>query len=270
MRGIAEHKGRGRLQFKQGEGEEGQVSAVVATLQVVDRHGDVTLPGAFGKKDAAQEVLMSPWNHASMGSYFGDPGREPVGDGIIFEDGDQAIFEGQFYIDLDTGRAAYELAKKLASRKRPQEWSYGYFPEEFTYGDKDGQFVRYLHKVDAFEVSPVIVGAGVDTQTLDVKGLLEGHGYDGVIRLARQSAERMKAFAEWSRKEGRELSSSNRSALTSYADQLEEVAEGIRDLVSRSEDPEEDQKTARQLNERVAQVLQFKVLEQQIMTGGKA
>ncbi len=264
MKGLAERKGRGRMEFKQGEGEEGQVSAVVATLQVVDRHGDVTLPGAFGKKDEAQSVLISPWNHASMGSYFGDPGREPVGDGILYEDGDQAIFEGQFFVDLDTGRSAYELAKKLAARKRPQEWSYGYFPEEFTYGDKDGQFVRYLHKVDAFEVSPVIVGAGIDTQTLDVKGFLDGHGYEGVIRLAQQTAERMKAFSEWAQKEGRELSASNRTALTNYADQLEEVAEGIRDLVSRSEEPKADPR----LKERMAQVFSFMEMEQRILTGG--
>lgn len=41
---------------------------------------------------------------------------------------------------------------------------------EYDFGQRDGRNVRNLRKLDVFEVSPVIVGAGVGTHTQLVKG----------------------------------------------------------------------------------------------------
>src|SRR3990172_3589 len=46
------------LEFKQ-EGDQGLVTAVFATLNVIDEDGDVTIPGAFGE----QSVKLAAWGH---------------------------------------------------------------------------------------------------------------------------------------------------------------------------------------------------------------
>jgi hypothetical protein len=50
-----------------------------------------------------------------------------------------------------------------------QEWSYGYNVLDGGPGIFDGKRVRELRKLDVFEVSPVLKGAGVGTGTLAIK-----------------------------------------------------------------------------------------------------
>ena len=145
------------LELKQGEGEEGQVEARIATLGVVDLHGDLTAKGAFRK----QSVLMSPWNHSS-----GRGQEPPVGKGVIDKNG---VFTGSFFMKTVAGREAYEVAKAIASDSFKAEWSYGFNVEDSKEEVRDGETIRVLKKLDVFEVSPVIRGAGIDTETLSVK-----------------------------------------------------------------------------------------------------
>jgi hypothetical protein len=49
------------------------------------------------------------------------------------------------------------------------EWSYGYDVLDGEPGTKDGESVRLLKSLKVHEVSPVILGAGVGTQTLATK-----------------------------------------------------------------------------------------------------
>jgi hypothetical protein len=70
-------------------------------------------------------------------------------------------------METDQGRNAYNTTKAMADL---QEWSYGYnvLPPAGP-GMFDGKRVRELRKLDVFEVSPVLKGAGVGTATLAIK-----------------------------------------------------------------------------------------------------
>lgn len=135
---------------------EGKVKAVFATLNVKDSDGDVTLAGAFTK----EEVRISAYNHQSWKAAL------PVGKGVIFEDGEDVVFEGEFFLDTTAGKETFAVVKRMGDL---QEWSYGYDPLDSERGTKDGEAVRFLKSLKVHEVSPVILGAGVNTRTLVAK-----------------------------------------------------------------------------------------------------
>lgn len=146
---------------------EGVVKAVIATLNVVDKDGDVTLPGAFGE----QEVVMLPshdWRHI------------PLGKGVLREEGDQAVAHIQMNLAVQAAKEWHSALKFDLEKGRPlQQWSYGFniLPGGQEEGEMGGRRVRYLRPrpdkspgLLVHEVSPVLVGAGEGTGTVDVKG----------------------------------------------------------------------------------------------------
>jgi len=139
---------------------EGQVSAVFSTFNVLDSDNDVTLPGAF--EDGA-EVVISGYQHTSWG------GALPVGKGRIRTTKSEAIMEGQFFLDTTAGRETFTVVKELGPR---QQWSYGFDIEEAEPGTFNGEDVQFLKRLTVFEVSPVLRGAGVNTRTLVAKAAL--------------------------------------------------------------------------------------------------
>jgi HK97 family phage prohead protease len=151
---------KGRVHFSVKSADQGTVEAVFATFNVKDLDGDVTLPGAF--EDGA-EVLISAYNHGTWGCAL------PVGKGVIHSDKNKAWMEGQFWLDIPEAKATF-LAVKNAGEL--QEWSYGY--KVLTTGEVTDEMYqngvyRVLEKVKVFEVSPVMVGAGIGTETLSIK-----------------------------------------------------------------------------------------------------
>lgn len=136
---------------------KGEVEAVFATLNVKDKDDDVTYPGAFTN---GQEVVISSYNHKSW------EGALPVGKGVIHEVGDRVVMKGQFFMDTQAGRDTFTVVKHLGDR---QEWSYGYNVDDSERGEFKGESVRFLKKMTVFEVSPVMRGAGVGTQTTYAK-----------------------------------------------------------------------------------------------------
>lgn len=136
-----------------GEGT-GQVEAVFATLNVIDHDEDVTLPGAFGTQS---NVIMEPWNHGWT---------LPVGKGAISEREDEAVFEGEYFLDTQAGREHYTVAKALADG---QEWSYTFRILKYSRGEFEDRDVRFLEKMDVIGVSQVDRGAGINTRTTAVK-----------------------------------------------------------------------------------------------------
>ena len=138
---------------------EGQVSAVFSTFNVLDWDNDVTLPGAF--EDGA-EVVISGYQHTSWG------GALPVGKGRIRTTKSEAILDGQFFLSTSAGRDTFSVVRELGPR---QQWSYGFDIEEADTGRFDGEEVQFLKRLKVFEVSPVLRGAGVNTRTLAVKAL---------------------------------------------------------------------------------------------------
>ena len=147
---------RGKMDFK-GDGKDGQFSAVFATLNVIDHDDDVTLPGAFD----VQDVLIEPWNHGW---------DLPVGKGSIHEDGEEAIVDGKFFMDIPEAKNHYIVAKELSEK---QEWSYTFRIIESKRGEYQGQEVRFLEKMEVIGVSQVSKGAGINTRTTDIKSALK-------------------------------------------------------------------------------------------------
>lgn len=149
-------KSMARVEIK--DADKGEVAAVFATLNVIDSDKDVTPPGAF--EDGAL-VRLSAWGHASWKG-----GVLPVGRGVIRELKNEAVMEGQFFMDTTHGRDTFTTVKELGDLT---EWSYGYDPVEFSFGAFKGEQVRFLKKLKVHEVSPVMQGAGVSTRTLLAK-----------------------------------------------------------------------------------------------------
>ncbi len=149
-------KSLGQVEIK--DAAKGEVSAVFSTFGVVDKDGDVTMPGAF--EDGAP-VRISAYQHKSW------EGALPVGKGVIRTTDTEAILEGRFFLQTAAGRDTFEVVKELGGL---QEWSYGFDIEEHSYEDRGDTRVRILEKSRVHEVSPVLLGAGVGTRTLAVKG----------------------------------------------------------------------------------------------------
>lgn len=158
-----QHKTASRgVQFKANSDETGEFTAVFATLNVIDKDGDVTVNGAFKN---GQEVLISSYQHTSW------QGQLNVGRGKIREEGDEAIVEGKFYLDTSHGLDAYRTVKQNGNL---QQWSYGFDVDDAEMGTMEGQDVQFLKGLDTHEVSPVLIGAGVNTRTLDMKSRKDG------------------------------------------------------------------------------------------------
>jgi hypothetical protein len=138
----------------------GEVEAVIATLNVVDRDREVIVPGAL--QDGA-EVAVSGYGHDAI---FG---AIPAGKGAIRVTGNRAIFQGRLFLSTERGRETLAVLKEMGSA---QQWSFGFeilesAPPSAEWRARGAH--RILTKLNAFEVSPVIRGAGVGTQTLSAK-----------------------------------------------------------------------------------------------------
>lgn len=144
-----------RVEIK--DADKGEVDAVFATLDVIDRDNDVTLKGAF--VDGAP-VVISAYGHASWG------GALPTGKGTIREVGNEAVMSGRFFMDTQHGADTFRTVKGLGEM---QEWSYGYDVTLSDYGEKDGQRVRFLKGLKTYEVSPTLQGAGINTRLVSAK-----------------------------------------------------------------------------------------------------
>jgi prohead serine protease len=143
------------------DAEQGTVSAVFSTFGVVDRDGDITVKGAI--PDGAK-VRISSYNHGSW------QGSLPVGKGVIRIIGNEAHLEGQFFMNTTHGRDTFETIKAL-SEDGQQEWSYGFdVKDSEAPGEEHKGAKRVLKSLNVYEVSPVMMGAGIGTRTLVMKG----------------------------------------------------------------------------------------------------
>ena len=150
-------------------GEAGEFEAVIATLNVVDSDDDVILPGAFGE----QTVTVLPAH---------DWSSVPIGKGQTFETGDEARVKGRLNLDTQAGREWYAALKfDMENPPARQEWSFGFFVDKYRIERRDEKDVRVLEKLSVHEVSPVVLGAGVNTRTIDVKERTFGDALDGLI-----------------------------------------------------------------------------------------
>lgn len=159
---------RGRLKLLDG-GEPGEFEATFATLNVIDLDDDVTVPGAFTDGEA---VRIASWGH--------DWWTLPVGRGAIHEVDNLAVVQGKFFLQTTAGKEHYETIKALGDL---QEWSYGFDIIESEPGEFEDKDVTFLKKLQVYEVSPVMLGAGIGTETTDIKAANAGagSGWNGTI-----------------------------------------------------------------------------------------
>lgn len=146
-----------RVQVK--DATTGEVEAVFATLGVKDHDGDIILPGAI--KDGTA-VAISAFGHSVW------KGAPPAGVGTIHEEGDELILKGRYFLDTDHGRNDFHTVKGLAEAGKG-EWSFGLVNIEATKGTHNGVNGNLIKSVDVPEVSPVFIGAGINTRTLVAK-----------------------------------------------------------------------------------------------------
>ena len=203
-----------------------EIEAVFATLDVKDHDDDVTVKGAF--EDNAL-VRISDWNHGSWG------GARPIGKGWIKEEGNDVVFRGEFF----KTQAAQEMREVLKGLGPLAEFSYGFDVLDSEKGEFKGEQVRYLRRMKVHEVSPVLLGAGINTGTRYVKS---GETLDDDMKLAVQAvnaaiagAERVQAMRA---EKGRELT----DAVKASIQVLDEALVKLRDLVT-TQDTKTDELT---------------------------
>lgn len=147
---------RSPMQLKE-DGPEGSFRAIFSRFNVIDHDGDVTLPDAFTE---GEKVRISYWGHRWQDL--------PVGRGEIHFDDEKAWVDGQFFLGTDGGEQTYLTVKELGDL---QEWSYGFDIDEISFGEFEDQDVAFLRALTVHEVSPVLLGAGIDTGTESIKDL---------------------------------------------------------------------------------------------------
>lgn len=208
---------------EESDSKQGDVTARFATLNVIDKDNDVTIPGAF---ESGAPVRITAYMHNNYAL--------PVGRGQIFADQKTAVMKGQFFVDTTAGRDTWLTLKGLGTDGL-QEWSYEYDTLEFEPGTMNGVPVRFLKKLKVYGVSPVYRGSGVDTTTLDIKSFADD-GEDVATRLT-EYVKRAKERVDIRAKEGRTLSSANRNRLASLLESMASISKDIGALLEET-DPE--------------------------------
>jgi len=235
--------------------EAGMVKAVFSTLNVIDHDGDIIMPGSIPN---GHPVRMSAYNHSSWQNAL------PVGKGTISEIGDQLIFDGQFFLDTANGVDTYKTVKNLGDLV---EWSFGFdvLEKETTTDAMSGQEVRLLKRLNVTEVSPVLLGAGIGTRTIDVKSADKLESLPGakskrykehaelILESCADFVKRSQSIADLRTDEGKEAASEkNREGLKAIAAELSKASEELKRIAET--DLEADEAEAKQkASELVAQ-----------------
>lgn len=146
--------------------------ARIATLSAIDRDGDTYAPGAFAWKEERHQwaTLIPGHDWRSM----------PFGKVRVYEEGDAALAELKLNLDIQAGRDWHAALKFDLDTGNPvQDWSYGYDILEADFDQRGSERVRVIKRLEVYEVSPVVKGAGMDTGTLAMKSGLRGAALKG-------------------------------------------------------------------------------------------
>lgn len=121
--------------------EEGQFSGYLSTFGNVDAGGDMVEPGAFKKTLREKKAFPLNWGHIPgtpdlvVGSFGGE------------EDTKGLKVDGGFFLDLEGGKKAYLVTKKLFEKGIPMGLSMGYKTMKYVNETIDGLLVRKLKEV---------------------------------------------------------------------------------------------------------------------------
>jgi len=221
-------------EFKLDGDGEGTFTAVFATLNVVDHDGDITLPGAFGE----QRVKISQYNH---GSWNDGAKALPIGVGRIYESGNDAIVAGEFDMDDADAVKTYNKLKYLHDKGHTQEWSYALPDIDWEIREEDGRRIRVLKRITVPEVSPVMLGAGMNTRLLTIKsGKSFADHIENVLADVLDLIVRAKEIQELRESKGKDLSDETTYRLCGLAAALKSSGENLADLLRRSQGEDEE------------------------------
>jgi hypothetical protein len=141
----------------------GEVEAVVATVDTVDRDGDVFLAGSAAP---GKSVKVSAFGHDVVLQ-----NAPPVGLGRIKEEAGKLILRARYFLSTARGRDAFETVRSLGP---DSEWSLG-FPQDSVRVDpltaewRAKGARRLISWFVPIEASPVLRGAQLGTATLATK-----------------------------------------------------------------------------------------------------
>jgi len=208
---------------------EGKVEAVFSNFNEVDSDGDVVLPDSI-KSGYGDKGVAMVWAH---------DWKNVIGRGEIVDDGEKAIFKGQFIMDTQQGKDAYNTVKAMGDL---QQWSFGYEVVESEKGmfKKDNETeieVRYLNNVKVWEVSPVLVGANQNTYTLAVKedkpkGKKFSEEVEDVLTTLTSLVKRARELTALRLSKDKTLSDESTSLIMNLQDALQEAHQDIDTLLS--------------------------------------
>jgi len=208
---------------------EGKVEAVFSNFNEVDSDGDVVLPNAI-KSGYGDKGVAMVWAH---------DWKQVIGRGEIVDDGEKAIFKGQFIMDTQQGKDAYNTVKAMGDL---QQWSFGYEVLESEKGlfkkDNDTEIeVRYLNDVKVWEVSPVLVGANQNTYTMAVKedkpkGKKFSEEVEDVLTTLTSLVKRARELTALRLSKDKTLSDESTALISNLQDALQEAHQDIDTLLS--------------------------------------
>lgn len=147
----------GPLRFEQVGDEPRSFRAVFATFGERTDYGDIWEREAV---EVGAEVIVGPFNHAMLG--FGGVAL-PVGTGVLEATATEAIIAGRF-LDTTSGLDHYETVRQLPGI----EWSSIYRILDSRSETVDGEDIRHITSAEVYSVDPVLLGANVNTRTLEV------------------------------------------------------------------------------------------------------
>lgn len=225
---------------------EGKVLANVATLGVTDKVGDLTKHGFFGKQAAPMA-----WGHQWLSW---------IGKGDVYEDGDDALFTGEFFMDTQAGEEAFKTVRAMGDLG---QWSYGYQPlpggaRPPTSGEKANRVLQPLPDgstgVKVLEVSPVLHGAGTATGTIGIKGawvpgtplptdMKFSDQLQGTVVAVQQALERAQAIKALRDDEGKPLGEQTVVLLTDMDAALVKLQGAVAAVLDDDTDPPTDPPT---------------------------
>jgi HK97 family phage prohead protease len=132
------------------DGSVAIVKGIANKVGIIDHGWDYTRSGAFD--DTIKETPVVP------ALAFHDM-RRPVGLNklSVNKKGDLTTTM-EINLDVQEGKELHSLIKQFQNSGRPMELSMGYRAKEYSFGEQDGEHVRFLDKVDVHEVSIVPFG----------------------------------------------------------------------------------------------------------------
>jgi HK97 family phage prohead protease len=202
------------------DGDDGAIEAVFSTFNVIDRGGDIVLPGAIEHGKEVPMVWAHDWSKI-------------VGKGITEVSPERAVYKGQFFLDTTAGMDAYRTVKNMGAL---QEFSWGFLIKDAAYEQRDGESVRLIKSTEMFEVSPVLVGEGRGTGTLALKyGQPVDEQCETALAAVTHIVERWKSLADAIVKEGRPISESRRGRMGAIAEQLDAASTDLRAILKETE-----------------------------------